>query len=163
MLSTEQQVAQQAIINAVEQGLGAVCLPGASRTGRFTLLRETAEILEAKGKSCMFVAPTGKAAAVLRSRGGCNAQTIHSLLQGVAKGETPVQDMVVVEHDSAEILPKGSPRTEELYAALLEACKTLVIITEEKNLYEVVTEPVLEPKGLVVLRPLPMVFRQSPL
>lgn len=52
-------------------------LTGAAGTGKTTLVKQFVENLTAAGISCVLLAPTGRAAKVLRERTGHDAQTIH--------------------------------------------------------------------------------------
>lgn len=160
MLTTEQQAVQKLVRQATEKGVRTVCIPGAPGTGRFTLLRELLAEEEAQGKSCLFVSPTGRGAALLRSRGRCTAKPIHAFLTEVAKGEMPVQDVVVVSH--AEMLDAiiSGPTPDEIYAGLLKACKTLIICVESSGLYSVVSNPVFEQDGMCITRNMQQVMRQ---
>ena len=52
-------------------------LTGAAGTGKTTLVKQFVENATAAGIPCVLLAPTGRAAKVLRERTGHNAQTIH--------------------------------------------------------------------------------------
>lgn len=52
-------------------------LTGAAGTGKTTLVKQIVESLTAAGIPCVLLAPTGRAAKVLRERTGHDAQTIH--------------------------------------------------------------------------------------
>mgnify|MGYP004561908837 CR=1 FL=1 len=69
----------QAICTALEQGI--LILTGGPGTGKTTTLNAMIQILEFEGKKVLLGAPTGRAAKRMTELTGCEAKTIHRLLQ----------------------------------------------------------------------------------
>lgn len=75
-LSTEQQQAVDGVLDALRAGRPMVTIGGYAGTGKTTIISALVEQLD----GAVVVAPTGKAADVLRSKGNDNARTLHSLM-----------------------------------------------------------------------------------
>jgi len=77
---------QRQAIAAFDQFLGssdlraALILRGAAGTGKTTLARELVSMAKGRGRMCRLVAPTGRAARVLKDRTGYDTSTIHSCI-----------------------------------------------------------------------------------
>lgn len=78
-LSPEQQRGIACIISALERGDRTFTLAGLAGTGKTTMIRAVIDALDFRWTYAV-VAPTGKAAHVLRSKGIEDARTFHSLL-----------------------------------------------------------------------------------
>lgn len=70
---------RQAIIEAVEKGV--LVLTGGPGTGKTTTLRAIIALLESMGETVAIAAPTGRAAKRIAELTGCEAKTIHRLLE----------------------------------------------------------------------------------
>lgn len=84
-LSPDQEVARQAVLDALAGGSRDLVLAGAAGTGKTTLMRQLIADLEAAGYTVRLVAPTGKAASRLSALTGKPATTIHSPLYKTIK------------------------------------------------------------------------------
>lgn len=76
-LSSEQQQAVDGVIAALRAGRPMVAVGGYAGTGKTTII---SALLERLGEGAVVVAPTGKAAEVLRAKGNADARTLHSLM-----------------------------------------------------------------------------------
>ena len=79
-LSDDQERARKAIWDRVADGAAESVLAGPAGSGKTTLLRTLAEDAEARRRRVVMLAPTGKAASVLRAKSGRMASTIHKAL-----------------------------------------------------------------------------------
>lgn len=70
---------KKAIVDALEQGL--LILTGGPGTGKTTTLNAIIHILQKKGEKVLLAAPTGRAAQRMAEVTGCEAKTIHRLLE----------------------------------------------------------------------------------
>ncbi len=70
---------RQAITAAVEKGI--LILTGGPGTGKTTTLRAIISLLESMGETVAIAAPTGRAAKRITELTGCEAKTIHRLLE----------------------------------------------------------------------------------
>ncbi len=82
---------------------------GYAGTGKTTLIRHIAGDLG--GNSVAFVAPTGKAALVMRRQGCKNADTIHSLIY-IPKDQL-IEEAKKLAHDIDDLAEKKLPRNHE--------------------------------------------------
>ena len=71
------------IIDAICRGVRCLIVRGAAGTGKTTLVRNLIPALRAHGFSPSLLAPTGRAALMLRNRTGHGASTIHSAIYNV--------------------------------------------------------------------------------
>ena len=79
-LTPHQQDAHDALFDFLFRPPGAFVLTGSAGTGKTTLLRAICESLEEEDLAPRLLAPTGRAARVLRRRTGFDARTAHSHL-----------------------------------------------------------------------------------
>ena len=70
---------KKAICQALEKGI--LILTGGPGTGKTTTLNAIIQILEFEGEKVLLGAPTGRAAKRMTELTGCEAKTIHRLLQ----------------------------------------------------------------------------------
>lgn len=70
---------RRAISEAVEKGI--LILTGGPGTGKTTTLRAIIALLESMGETVAIAAPTGRAAKRIAELTGCEAKTIHRLLE----------------------------------------------------------------------------------
>lgn len=75
-LSDEQRAAVTGVLDALRAGTRLVAVGGYAGTGKTTIINALVSELD----SAVVVAPTGKAAEVLRSKGNDDARTLHSLM-----------------------------------------------------------------------------------
>ena len=76
-----EKLQRQAITTAVSRGL--MVLTGGPGTGKTTTLNAIISIFEKKGMRVLLAAPTGRAAKRMSDLAGCEAKTIHRLLEVV--------------------------------------------------------------------------------
>ncbi len=76
---TYQEQQREAILAAVEKGV--LILTGGPGTGKTTTLRAIIALLEGLGEKVEIAAPTGRAAKRMTELTGCEARTIHRLLE----------------------------------------------------------------------------------
>jgi ATP-dependent exoDNAse (exonuclease V) alpha subunit len=94
-LTSQQSTALNMMDNFLEKpGSGVFILKGYAGTGKTTLLQHWAMQLSKAGKKFVLLAPTGRAAVVLKSKTGLNSQTLHSELYHFSDidGEPPESD-----------------------------------------------------------------------
>lgn len=97
-LTEEQDDALRDILDWTRSGLPEFSLGGYAGTGKTTMLREVVERLSERG-TVKVLAPTGKAAQVLR-RKGVEAETVHSFLynfRGISRDEHTGRDLLNFE------------------------------------------------------------------
>ncbi len=70
---------KEAIRTALDEGL--LILTGGPGTGKTTTLNAVIQILQSKGETVFLAAPTGRAAKRMSDLTGCEAKTIHRMLQ----------------------------------------------------------------------------------
>lgn len=82
---------QQRILNDIEQFLNddtqVYILKGYAGTGKTTLLTYVLKMLKAKQMQCQLMAPTGRAAKIIREKTHCDATTIHKGIYDVSRLE----------------------------------------------------------------------------
>lgn len=76
-LYPQQQLALATIEAFIESSDAVFILKGYAGTGKTTIIRELCDTLERKGRLPILMAPTGRAAKVLREKTGKDAKTIH--------------------------------------------------------------------------------------
>lgn len=79
-LSSDQERGRLRLWESVDAGAAASVLTGPAGSGKTTLLRTIAEDAETRRRRVVLLAPTGKAASVLRAKSGRLASTIHKAL-----------------------------------------------------------------------------------
>lgn len=73
------ELQKEAILQALQKGL--LVLTGGPGTGKTTTLNGIIEILKHKGQTVLLAAPTGRAAQRMSELTGCEAKTLHRLLE----------------------------------------------------------------------------------
>ena len=159
---------RQAIIEAVEKGM--LVLTGGPGTGKTTTLRAIITLLESMGETVAIAAPTGRAAKRIAELTGCEAKTIHRLLEVQwDDADTPVfvrneknpldaDALVVDEVSMVDVL---------LFESLLRAMKTgsrLILVGDTDQLPAVGPGSVLHDiidSGVLPVVQLTEVFRQA--
>lgn len=162
---TEQK---NAILSAVEKGL--LILTGGPGTGKTTTLRAIITLLEGLGERVLVAAPTGRAAKRMTELTGCEAKTIHRLLEvqwddsdqpAFARNEKNPLDT------DALILDEVSMVDTLLFNSLLRALKPgcrLILVGDTDQLPAVGAGSVLHDlidSGLLPVVKLTQVFRQA--
>jgi len=89
---------KNAILNATASGVSVIT--GGPGTGKTTIIKAILGVFDAWGKSCMLMAPTGRAAKRLSEQTGEAASTIHRALIGEASGEPFVSNVVIIDEVS---------------------------------------------------------------
>ncbi len=163
------QVQQRlAILSAIEKGV--LILTGGPGTGKTTTLRAIIMLLEGLGERVEIAAPTGRAAKRMSELTGCEARTIHRLLEVQWDGtDTPVferneknpldADALIVD----EMSMVDTLLFDNLLRALRPGCR-LILVGDTDQLPAVGAGRVLH--DLIESRTLPMVeltevFRQA--
>lgn len=159
---------RQAILAAIEKGV--LILTGGPGTGKTTTLRAIIMLLEGLGERVEIAAPTGRAAKRMSELTGCEARTIHRLLEVQWDGtDTPVferneknpldADALIVD----EMSMVDTLLFDNLLRALRPGCR-LILVGDTDQLPAVGAGRVLH--DLIESRTLPMVelteiFRQA--
>lgn len=157
-----------AILAAVEKGL--LILTGGPGTGKTTTLRAIITMLEGLGEQVAVAAPTGRAAKRMTELTGCDAKTVHRLLEvqwddsdqpAFARNEKNPLDA------DALILDEASMVDVLLFDSLLRALKPgcrLILVGDTDQLPAVGAGSVLHDlidSGLLPVVELTQVFRQA--
>lgn len=108
-LTKYQKEALTCIINfANDKEQSIFILKGYAGTGKTTMIKSLIPELQGLGKKVSLMAPTGRAAKVLREKTGYNASTIH-------RGIYAFENMQAVRHDeSGELIETNHTRNKEL-------------------------------------------------
>ncbi|MCI8553670.1 MAG: ATP-dependent RecD-like DNA helicase [Clostridiales bacterium] len=123
---------REAIHQAVEKGV--LILTGGPGTGKTTTLRAIIQVLEGMGETVAIAAPTGRAAKRIAELTGCEAKTLHRLLEvqwddsdspAFERNEkNPLDaDAVVVD----ELSMVDVPLFESLLRALKTGCRLIMV------------------------------------
>ena len=127
-LTKHQREQMDIVIDAIDAGESPVVLAGAAGTGKTTCMG----ILAGRWPKVLFLAPTNRAALVLRSKlpSGARVSTIHSACMRV-KRETHEQEIrllraLVRQAEDLEVLAEGIGRATEEKKARAEVLKGLV-------------------------------------
>lgn len=157
-----------AILAAVEKGV--LVLTGGPGTGKTTTLRAIIALLEGLGERVEIAAPTGRAAKRMSELTGCEARTLHRLLEVKWDDEdvpvfdrnekNPLEaDAIIVD----EVSMVDALLFESLLRALKPACR-LILVGDTDQLPAVgagsVLQDVIDSGALPVVR-LTQVFRQA--
>lgn len=94
ILTPQQEDAINHIINFINSDFKIFILRGYAGSGKTTLIKGVIELLKNTGKSFQLMAPTGRAAKILRSKTSHNATTIHKGIYSFEKLE------VITENNS---------------------------------------------------------------
>ncbi len=159
---------RQAIIEAVEKGM--LVLTGGPGTGKTTTLRAIITLLESMGETVAIAAPTGRAAKRIAELTGCEAKTIHRLLEVQwDDADTPVfvrNEKNPLDAD-ALVVDEVSMVDTLLFESLLRAMKTgsrLILVGDTDQLPAVGPGSVLHDiidSGVLPVVQLTEVFRQA--
>lgn len=131
MILTEAQ--QEAVVDLVSTGRAISRLHGYAGTGKTSAVatRVIAELVDI-GETVQVLAPTGKAAKVLRSKGLKGAATIHSYLYTPSKRER--QEWREAWEDFKDKIPTGKPRVDFLIESIDYATSETSLDDEWKEL-----------------------------
>lgn len=160
---------KRAVMGALTSGF--VVITGGPGTGKTTTINFIIKLLQKRGKEIALTAPTGRAAKRMSAVTGCEAKTIHRLLEAgysngdmlrefVRNSDFPLeQDVIIVDEVSmVDVL---------LMDSLLSAAKngaTVVLVGDSDQLPSVGAGNVLKDiihSGIVPVVRLDMVFRQA--
>lgn len=162
------QLQKQAISEALEKGL--LILTGGPGTGKTTTLNGIIEILKRNGLTVLLAAPTGRAAQRMSQLTGCEAKTLHRLLEVQWTSEEQPEfkknernmlncDALIVD----ELSMVDSLLFENLLRALPMGCR-LILVGDSDQLPSVgagnVLHDLIESNVLPVVK-LKEIFRQS--
>ena len=78
------------IVDMLDSGARVFSIRGAAGTGKTTLIKSLIPILRNRGFDIRLMAPTGRAALILRKRTECDASTIHSCIFNIK--DEPIKD-----------------------------------------------------------------------
>ena len=159
---------REAILAAVEKGV--LVLTGGPGTGKTTTLRAIIALLEGLGERVEIAAPTGRAAKRMSELTGCEARTIHRLLEVKwDEQDTPVFDRNEknpLEADALivdEVSMVDAVLFESLLRALKPSCR-LILVGDTDQLPAVGVGSVLYDlidSGILPVVRLTQVFRQA--
>lgn len=165
---TYQEQQRQAVLAAVEKGV--LILTGGPGTGKTTTLRAIIALLEGLGERVEIAAPTGRAAKRMTELTGCEARTIHRLLE--VKWDE--QDIPVFDRNEKNPLEADALIVDEvsmvdalLFESLLRALKPscrLILVGDTDQLPAVGAGSVLHDlidSGVLPVVKLSQVFRQA--
>lgn len=165
------EMQRQAVVEAVRNGL--FILTGGPGTGKTTTINAMIQFFESEGMDILLAAPTGRAAKRMTETTGCEARTIHRLLEltpGAEEGEKHYQfernegnpletDVIIIDEMSMVDI--------NLMHALLRAVTVgtrLILVGDENQLPSVgpgnVLHDILASKCFQVVR-LKKIFRQA--
>lgn len=165
------EMQRQAVVEAVRNGL--FILTGGPGTGKTTTINAMIQFFESEGMDILLAAPTGRAAKRMTETTGCEARTIHRLLEltpGAEEGEKHYQfernegnpletDVIIIDEMSMVDI--------NLMHALLRAVTVgtrLILVGDENQLPSVgpgnVLHDILTSKCFQVVR-LKKIFRQA--
>ena len=159
---------RKAILAAIEKGL--LILTGGPGTGKTTTLRAIITLLEGLGERVAVAAPTGRAAKRMTELTGCEAKTIHRLLevqwddedvQAFARNEKNPLDIDALILDEVSMV--DSLLFESLLRALKPGCR-LILVGDTDQLPAVGAGSVLHDligSGMLPVVELTEVFRQA--
>ncbi len=100
VLTSQQQAALNAIATFLREPDSHIfILRGYAGSGKTTIIRHILPLAEAIGKKCTLLAPTGRAAKMLKTKTGCEASTIHKCIYAFSRLVTTQKN----EKDEAEI------------------------------------------------------------
>jgi ATP-dependent exoDNAse (exonuclease V) alpha subunit len=112
-------------------------LKGYAGTGKTTLLKGVANYLQAEKRNCSLMAPTGRAAMVLRNKTGVEATTIHKAIYNFSKIEEKQ------EGSSFKFffgLSQNEDPTNSIYfvdeASMISDCVTCLILRSQERITE---------------------------
>lgn len=159
---------KSAIENALKRGL--LVLTGGPGTGKTTTLNAIIQVLKNNGQKVLLAAPTGRAAQRMSELTGCEAKTIHRLLEVQwDKNDKPAfkkNEQHTLDCD-ALVLDELSMVDDELFESVLRAlpmsCR-LVLVGDSDQLPSVGAGNVLAEliaSGVIPVVQLDRIFRQS--
>ncbi len=156
-----------AIITAINTG--AVAITGGPGTGKTTIIKCIIFILSRMDISYVLTAPTGRAAKRMSQATGCQAKTIHRLLEINFKSEPPkfTYDEQNKLKAGAVIVDELSMADEMIFGSLLRAVKTgarLIIVGDADQLPSVGAGNVLSDiiqSGVLPVLKLTHIYRQA--
>lgn len=133
-LSDEQHRAVDGVLTALRSGRRTVAVGGYAGTGKTTIIHALVEQL---GGDAVVVAPTGKAAEVLRSKGNDDAKTLHSLMYyrpRVADGELVFDRRRGSVDADVVIVDESSMVSRKLFADLLDFGVQAILVGDHGQL-----------------------------
>ncbi|MBQ2687784.1 MAG: ATP-dependent RecD-like DNA helicase [Clostridia bacterium] len=159
---------KEAIKSALQKGL--LVLTGGPGTGKTTTLNAIIEVLKGNGQKVLLAAPTGRAAQRMSELTGCEAKTIHRLLEVQwDKNDKPAfkkNEQHTLDCD-ALVLDELSMVDDELFESVLRAlpmaCR-LILVGDSDQLPSVGAGNVLAElvsSGVIPVVELNQIFRQS--
>ncbi len=116
------------IAHALDSGRRCFIIRGAAGTGKTTLVKSLFPVLRERGFGIRLMAPTGRAALILRQRTGFDASTIHSCIFNIK--DEPVKNE---EGDAIKwIFPLKEDKDEESEAFIIDEA-SMVGLAEHDN------------------------------
>ncbi len=165
---TYETAQREAVLAAVEKGV--LILTGGPGTGKTTTLRAIIALLEGLGERVQIAAPTGRAAKRIAELTGCEAMTVHRLLE-VQWDESDMPEFARNEKNPLEadalIVDEMSMVDAALFESLLRATKPaarLILVGDTDQLPAVGAGSVLHDlidSGVLPVIKLTQVFRQA--
>lgn len=105
------ELQQRAVKESVKNGITVIT--GGPGTGKTTTINTIIRFFEAEGMDILLAAPTGRAAKRMTETTGCEARTIHRLLE-ISKGSSDIESKVVFERNDENPLEADAVIIDEM-------------------------------------------------